>query len=152
MQHQTNRNMQLLQSEQPFQKHHGGRMEGSVEGQQLQDGQGMAQQPMAQQHMEQQHYAVATQRYVPVPVHISCIAQGLVQQLQECVARMCYKNVLQELRQLCKSCNKGHRSGEGTPPSATSRASEVRRYKALYAYGKSFFLNCHACGDAALHE
>ncbi len=54
MQHQTNRN--VLQSEQAFQKHQGGRMEGSVEGQQLQDGQAMA-----QQHMEQQHCAVATQ-------------------------------------------------------------------------------------------
>jgi len=54
-----------------------GRVEGSVEGQQFQDGQ-----PMAQQHMEKQHCAAA-QHYVPLPVHISCIAQGHVQHLQE---------------------------------------------------------------------
>ncbi len=127
-------------------------MEGSVyvEGQQFQDGHGPTTHGAAA--LCNSTTLLMYINNVPVLVHISCIAQGLVQQLQECVARMCYKNVLQELRQLCKSCNKGHRSGEGTPPSATSRASEVRRYKALYAYGKSFFLNCHACGDAALHE
>jgi len=113
-------------------------MEGSVEGQQLQDGQGMAQQPMAQQHMEQQHYAVATQRYVPVPVHISCIAQGLVQQLQECVARMCYKNVLQELRQLCKSCDSYARAAtratdlvrahRPAPPQGPQKCAGTRRF------------------------
>lgn len=47
-----------------------------------------------QQHNVQFSNLLMCMNNVPVPAHISCIAQGLVQQLQECVVSIC-----------CKSCN-----------------------------------------------